>query len=112
MEEPLSPTMVNNMSFENDSMAELILNKAGDALESIKERLGKTTINVADALLDFIHYNEQDNYELTQRFCLIFSMLYHAKNGLNEVAPREEGEETVYDALNNRIITIYNDKLV
>ena len=112
MEEPLSPTMVNNMSFENDSMAELILIKAGDALESIKERLGKTTINVADALLDFIHFNELDNDELTQRFCLIFSMLYHAKNGLNEVAPREEGEETVYDALNNRIITMYNDKLV
>jgi hypothetical protein len=39
-------------------------------------------------------------------------MLYHAKDGLNEVAPREEGEETVYDALNNRIITMYNDKLV
>lgn len=112
MEEPLSPTMVNNISFENDSMAEMVLNKAGYALESIKGRLGKTTINVADALLDFIHYNEQDNYELTQRFCLIFSMLYHTKDRLNELAPREEGEETVYDALNNRIITMYNDKLV
>ena len=63
MEEPLSPTMVNNISFENDSMSEMVLNKAGYALESIKGRLGKTTINVADALLDFIHYNEQDNYE-------------------------------------------------
>ena len=112
MEEPLSPTMVNNMSFENDSMAEMVLNKAGDALDSIKERLGKSSISVGDALLDFTNYNEQDNYELTQRFCLIFSMLYHAKDGLNEVAPREEGEETVYDALNNRIITMYNDKLV
>jgi hypothetical protein len=111
MEEPVSPRMVNNVSFENDSMAEIILNKAGTALDSIKERLGKSKINVGDALLDFTNYNEQNNYELTQRFCLIFSMLYNAKDRLNEIAPREEGEPSIYDALNNRIIGIYNDKL-
>ena len=83
---------------------EAFISCACNGFTKVKEKLQKNSINSADALVEFINYDGDDNDHYTELFCLTYILLEKSKEGMNQISPN------TYDKLVNHLVDTYASK--
>ena len=83
---------------------EAFISCACNGFTKVKEKLQKNSINSADALVEFINYDGDDNDHYTELFCLTYILLEKSKEGMNQISPN------TYNKLVNHLVDTYASK--
>uniref|UniRef100_A0A6C0KL07 Uncharacterized protein n=1 Tax=viral metagenome TaxID=1070528 RepID=A0A6C0KL07_9ZZZZ len=83
---------------------EAFISCACNGFTKVKEKLQKNSINSADALIEFINYDGENNDHYTELFCLTYILLEKSKEGMNQISPN------AYDKLVNHLVDTYASK--